>query len=65
MFKNATLRGVFVGGRQHFVELLQALASSRLQPVVDRVFDFDEAPDAYQYLRSRAHFGKVVIRIGA
>jgi NADPH:quinone reductase-like Zn-dependent oxidoreductase len=65
MFKNATLRGIFVGGRQHFVELLHALASSRLQPVVDRVFDFDEAPEAYQYLRSRAHFGKVVIRIGA
>ena len=38
-------------------------AANRLEPVIDRVFGFDEAPAAYRYLESGAHFGKVVIRV--
>jgi NADPH:quinone reductase-like Zn-dependent oxidoreductase len=40
-----------------------AIALHRLQPVIDRVFDFDDAPAAYAHLQSAAHFGKVVVRI--
>jgi len=32
-------------------------------PVVDRVFRFEEAREAYRYLNSGAHFGKVVIEL--
>jgi NADPH:quinone reductase-like Zn-dependent oxidoreductase len=35
-----------------------------LQPVVDRVFPFEEAQAAYAYMESGAHFGKVVIAVG-
>jgi NADPH:quinone reductase-like Zn-dependent oxidoreductase len=63
MFKGATLRGLFVGGREHFAGLLRAMDVAGLKPVVDKVFDFDAAPAAYQYLRSAQHVGKVVIRI--
>ena len=63
MFKNASLRGIFVGGRGHFEELLQAVATNRLRPVQDRVFAFEQAAEAYEYLRTGKHFGKVVIRI--
>jgi NADPH:quinone reductase-like Zn-dependent oxidoreductase len=31
--------------------------------VVDRVFPFDQAREAYRYLESGAHFGKVVIAV--
>ena len=40
-----------------------AIANNRLEPVIDRVFGFDEAPAAYRYLESGEHFGKVVLRI--
>ena len=63
MFKSATLRGLFVGGREQFDGLIRALDASQLKPVVDRVFDFEEAPAAYTYLRSGQHVGKVVIRL--
>jgi NADPH:quinone reductase-like Zn-dependent oxidoreductase len=63
MFKAATLRGIFVGGREVFDGLMKAVAFSRLRPVIDRTFDFDEAPQAYEYLRSAQHVGKVVLRI--
>jgi NADPH:quinone reductase-like Zn-dependent oxidoreductase len=32
--------------------------------VVDRVFTFEQAQDAYRYMESGSHFGKVVIAVG-
>lgn len=63
MFKSASLRGIFVGRRHLFVELLKAIAQNGIEPVIDRVFDFDDAPAAYEYLASAQHLGKVVIRM--
>jgi NADPH:quinone reductase-like Zn-dependent oxidoreductase len=63
MFKSATLRGIFVGRRHMFVELLRAVSQNRIEPVIDRVFDLDDAVAAYEYLASAQHLGKVVIRI--
>ena len=34
-----------------------------IRPVVDRVFDFDAAREAFAYLASGAQFGKIVIRV--
>lgn len=63
MMKGATLRGIFVGGREHFEGLMKAVAVNRLKPVIDKTFDFDSAPRAYEYLKSAQHFGKVVITV--
>ena len=35
-----------------------------LRPVIDRVFDFAEAVDAFRYFAEETHFGKVCIRGG-
>jgi NADPH:quinone reductase-like Zn-dependent oxidoreductase len=40
-----------------------AIAANRLEPIVDRTFDFDEAAAAYRHLESGKHFGKVVLSI--
>ena len=58
------VQGIFVGSRTIFEEMLKAVVSSKMTPVVDRVFDFEDAKGAMQYMHSGAHFGKVVIRIG-
>jgi NADPH:quinone reductase-like Zn-dependent oxidoreductase len=63
MTKFAMVRGVFVGGREHFEGLMKAVAVNKLRPVVDKAFPFDAAPEAYRYLKSAQHFGKVVITI--
>jgi NADPH:quinone reductase-like Zn-dependent oxidoreductase len=63
MTKFAMVRGIFVGAREHFEGLLKAVAVNRLRPVIDSTFDFDAAPEAYKYLKSAQHFGKVVIKI--
>jgi NADPH:quinone reductase-like Zn-dependent oxidoreductase len=63
MTKGATLRGIFVGGREHFEGLIKGVGVNKLEPVIDKTFEFDEAPQAYEYLKAGRHFGKVVIRI--
>lgn len=63
MFKGATMRGIFVGDKALFMGLNRAIEVNGLEPVIDTVFDFDDAVEAYNYLRSAQHFGKVVIRI--
>ncbi|MGE4323284.1 MAG: NAD(P)-dependent alcohol dehydrogenase [Sphingobium sp.] len=57
-----TLRGIFVGSRNHFEQMNRMLELHRIEPMIDKVFDFDAAADAYRHLESAAHSGKVVIR---
>ena len=61
--KQASIQGVFVGSRGHFERMNAAIAGARLEPVIDHVFGFDEAPAAYRHLERSGHFGKVVIRL--
>jgi NADPH:quinone reductase-like Zn-dependent oxidoreductase len=61
--KQASVHGVFVGSRGHFERMNAAIALHKLEPIVDRVFEFDDAPAAYRHLESGTHFGKVVLRI--
>ncbi|MCB1966860.1 MAG: zinc-binding dehydrogenase, partial [Candidatus Accumulibacter sp.] len=56
------LQGITVGHRDGFEAMLRAIDQHRLQPVVDRVFAFEELKQAMAYLKSGAHFGKVCIR---
>ena len=63
MSKYASIHGVFVGSRTMFEKMNAAISINVLEPVIDRVFAFDEAVAAYRHLEHGAHFGKVVIRI--
>lgn len=63
MMNQVRLQGVMVGPRVALDALTQLTAEAQLKPVIDRVFPFEEAPAAYQHLRSGRHFGKVVIRV--
>jgi NADPH:quinone reductase-like Zn-dependent oxidoreductase len=62
MFNRITVQGIYVGSRREFEELVRALEQSRIVPVIDRVFAFDQVREAYRYLKSGQHFGKVVIQ---
>jgi NADPH:quinone reductase-like Zn-dependent oxidoreductase len=62
--KSATVFGIYVGSREMFEELNRALEQSNVRPVIDKVFPFASAPEAFEYMASGSHFGKVVIRVG-
>ncbi|MEU1390472.1 NAD(P)-dependent alcohol dehydrogenase [Nonomuraea sp. NPDC005730] len=59
----ATLRGIAVGSRAQFLAMNRLIETHRLRPVIDRVFPFDQAPDAYRHYLSGGPFGKVVITV--
>lgn len=61
LFNRITVQGIYVGSVEMFAAMNRAIAAAQLRPVIDRTFGFDEALDAYRYLKSGAHFGKVVI----
>jgi NADPH:quinone reductase-like Zn-dependent oxidoreductase len=60
--KNVRVQGIYVGSRSMFEAMNRAIALHKLQPVVDRVFPFHEAPEALRYMESGSHFGKICIR---
>ncbi|HET9468827.1 MAG TPA: NAD(P)-dependent alcohol dehydrogenase [Vicinamibacterales bacterium] len=61
--KNIRIRGVYVGSVAMFERFVRVLERSHIDPVIDRVFPFEEARAAYEHLASGTHFGKVVIRL--
>jgi NADPH:quinone reductase-like Zn-dependent oxidoreductase len=61
LFKSLTVQGIYVGSREMFEAMNQVIQQHQIKPIIDRVFPFAEARKAYHYLKSAAHFGKVVI----
>lgn len=62
LVKTARMQGIFVGSRAMLERLCAFVVDKRLIPVIDRVFGFDQAVEAYRYLAAAEHFGKVVIK---
>lgn len=62
--KNLTIKGIASGSRAMLASALDEVARQGIEMVVDRTFEFLEAPAAYRYLESGAHMGKVMIKVG-
>jgi NADPH:quinone reductase-like Zn-dependent oxidoreductase len=56
-----TIRRYYVGSRAAFEGMNAFIAEHRLDPVIDRVFGFDEVRKAYEHFAAKRHVGKVVI----
>ena len=62
-WENADIIGVTVGSVEHFTAMNRFLAQNAIRPVVDRVYGFDEVPEAFARLRASLHFGKIVVKL--
>ncbi len=63
MRKSGKLSGIYVGSREMFRNLNQAISANGIKPVIDRTFDFGDARAAYHAMGEDGHFGKIVIRV--
>lgn len=64
MLSGARIRSVNVGDRSMLESVVQLMARHAIQPVIDRVFPFGQAREAFEHLQHARHVGKVVIRVG-
>jgi len=62
--RQVRLQGVTVGHRDGFEAMVRMLEQHRIEPVIDRVFGFEELKEAMTYLKSGAQFGKICIGHG-
>lgn len=62
--KAIIFRGILIGSVKQFEDMNRLLTARQIHPVIDKVFPFEEAIDAYAYLESQKHVGKVVIKLG-
>jgi len=61
LWKSIRLNGIFVGSLAMFEAMNRAISAAKSHPVIDKVFGFDDAPNAYRHMESGSHFGKIVI----
>jgi NADPH:quinone reductase-like Zn-dependent oxidoreductase len=58
------LQGTTVGSVEDLQALADAMAASRMKPVIDKTFGFDQVKQAFAHMESGAHFGKIAIAVG-
>ena len=61
--KTIRLQGIYVGSREMFEAMNRAMTARRIHPIIDRVFPFEQTREAFKYMQSAAHFGKIVITL--
>ncbi len=63
LFKSLTVQGIYVGSRKMFEVMNHKINQHQIKPIIDKIFPFTEVKEAYHYLKSASHFGKVVIQV--
>jgi len=61
--KQLTIFGTTMGSPQEFQQMLQAVNTGQIHPVIDRVFPLSDANLAHQYMDQQEQFGKIVLNI--
>jgi len=60
-FKHLTMTGLAVGSVEMQNQLVDAINTNGLQPIIDKSFSFDQLGDAFRHQESGKHFGKIVL----
>lgn len=60
-WKQITIKGSTMGSPKEFREMLDFIGDKKVKPVIDRVFPLSEIDEAFNYMRSGNHFGKIVL----
>jgi len=62
LMKNVRVQGIYVGSKKMFEDMNRAIALHKIRPICDRVFPFQSARSALEYMEGGVHFGKICIQ---
>jgi NADPH:quinone reductase-like Zn-dependent oxidoreductase len=63
MGKNVAIKGITVGSRQDQEDMIEALETSGIKPIIDSQFPLAEIAGAFAHQASQKHFGKICLDI--
>ncbi len=61
MVKQARLQGLIVGSRREQRDMIRAIDTIGLKPVIDSTYPLDGLPEAFRHQGRGAHFGKICL----
>lgn len=61
-WKQLSIFGSTMGTRDEFLSMIDFVESRKLKPVIDSVYPIDQVSQAFDRMKSKDHFGKLVIR---
>jgi NADPH:quinone reductase-like Zn-dependent oxidoreductase len=59
--KNAVISGITVGSRASQEDMVKAINTTGIEPVIDRSFGLEELAEAFRLQESQQHFGKICL----
>ena len=61
--RDIRITSFFVGSRADFEQMNRFIEGHRIRPIIDRVFEFEQAAEAFDFIENGDFMGKVVIRL--
>jgi len=61
--KDCSIKGIAQGSRRALAECVRAMDVNGLRPLVDKVFTFEDAVDAFRLMETTDRVGKVMIKV--
>ena len=59
--KNAVISGITVGSRSSQVDMVKAINTTGIEPLIDSSFGLEELGEAFKLQESQGHFGKICL----
>lgn len=63
LIKQLRMQGLIVGNRTQQQEMIRAIDTSGMRPIVDKVFPLENIVSAFQYQETNKHFGKICLEM--
>lgn len=63
LYHGCIVRGIGIGNTVQFDEIVRCIDANDIRPIIDKVFKFDDAKEAYNHVEGQSFTGKVVIEI--
>jgi len=61
LMKRLRIAGILVDSRAAFAQMNRFLEQHAIKPVIDRIYPFEQLPDAFRLMEAGGHFGKIVV----